>query len=144
LLIDGGRGQLNIAREVLEKLEIKNVILLSIAKDPGRRRGKDVIYRLADHNVVIVMLDKPARHLLEEIRDETHRFAVSSHRQRFIKKRHVSVLENIPGIGPGKAKILLQHFGGLQEIKEADLLALQKVPGLNPKLAQSIYDYFHQ
>ena len=146
LLIDGGAGQLNIAANALEALALENIILLAITKDSERKSGVDFIYqfRFTTKNIVSVDCPAPALHLLQQIRDETHRFAVTSHRQKRAKKRRGSILEDIAGIGQKKRLALYKHFGGLQEVKQADVAALVKVPGVNQKLAEEIYRVLHE
>lgn len=145
LLIDGGIGQLNIAANVLEALAIENIILLAITKDPERKSGVDFIYqfRFTEKDIVPVDCKAPALHLLQQIRDETHRFAITSHRQKRAKKRCGSILEDIAGIGQKKRLALYKYFGGLQEVKQASAADLAKVSGINQRLAEEIYRMLH-
>lgn len=142
LIIDGGKGQVNKAKEALDELQLE-MPLIGIAKGPERRAGDEVIVfpgkqkdlRLGSHHAGL--------HLLMQIRDEAHRFAISGVRQQRDKKRSQSSLETIEGLGPKRRKALLQHFGGLARIREAGIDDLTQVNGVSPKMAQRIYDYFH-
>jgi excinuclease ABC subunit C len=144
LLIDGGRGQLNCAHAVLEKLGITHIYLLSIAKGFQRKSGLEKIYFYHDtlHQIQIDP-HSPAFYLLQRIRDEAHRFAISSHRQKQSKKRRTSILDNIPGIGPKKRQALLHYLGGLHELKKASIEQFNQVPGINQSLVKKIFKFFH-
>lgn len=141
LLIDGGVGQLNVAKAVLDTLRIDSIILLAITKDKERRKGVDFISWYKNDEIVSLNCSAPALHLLQQIRDETHRFAITSHRNKRAKKRKTSILENIPGIGRKKSAVALKYFGGLQELKKASIDDLQQVPGITKQLAESIHAY---
>jgi len=145
LLIDGGKGQLTQAKRVLEKFSLPEVSLLGIAKGVSRRAGQETLY--IDTEVgfreVAIPSDSPGLHLLQQIRDEAHRFAITGHRQRRAKARKKSVLEEIPGLGPKRRRELLKHFGGQQEIRNASEADIAKVIGISKKLAETIYAYLH-
>jgi excinuclease ABC subunit C len=143
LVIDGGKGQLAKAREVLEELQINNITLLGVAKGEGRKAGLEKLFLDDDKTAIKLDNDSPVLHLIQQIRDEAHRFAIMGHRQQRSKARITSELENIPGIGPKRRRELLQHFGGLQGIKGASIEDLVKVPGMNAQLAQRLYDALH-
>lgn len=142
LVIDGGKGQLGKAREVLKELQVEGVAILGIAKGPERR--PDLERYFLDEEEVFLGRAPEAQHLLQHIRDEAHRFAITGHRQRRAKKRNQSELENIPGVGPKRRKQLLMHFGGLAGIKGASREEIAKVSGVSQTLAQQIYDTLHQ
>ena len=142
LVIDGGKGQVQQAREVLETLGIASLLVLGVAKGPTRKAGFEQLIRGDNGHVFTAPSDAPGLHLLQHIRDEAHRFAVTGHKQQRDKKRRQSVLEAIPGIGPKKRRELLRHFGGRQEIAAASVDDLMKVPGINEKLARDIYATF--
>ena len=146
LLIDGGKGQLTQAKRVLEKFSLPEVSLLGIAKGVSRRAGQETLY--IDTEVgfreVAIPSDSPGLHLLQQIRDEAHRFAITGHRQRRAKARKKSVLEEIPGLGPKRRRELLKHFGGQQEIRNASEADIAKVIGISKKLAETIYAYLHK
>ena len=143
LLIDGGKGQLTQAEKVLEELNIKEVLLIGIAKGISRKAGQETLFFGDTREELVLEAESPALHLLQHIRDEAHRFAITAHRQRRGKKRTESFLDSIPGIGPKKRKELINHFGGQQEIKRASIEDIQKVPGISHALAESLYDIIH-
>lgn len=151
LFIDGGKGQVTQAINALEELQISAVIIIGIAKGPERRPGMEVLFPSSDlgagatmvSSPVILSGDSPALHLIQQIRDEAHRFAITAHRQRRAKARNTSTLESIPGMGPQRRRKLLSQFGGLQEIARAGVEDLAKVEGINITLARKIYDTFH-
>lgn len=140
LFIDGGKGQLAQAREVLEELQVQGVTMVGIAKGPERKPGMETLF-LSDHDTPFILPpDSPALHLIQQIRDEAHRFAITGHRQRRARARTTSVLEEIPGMGPKRRQRLLKQFGGLREVASAGVEDLARVPGISQKLAQKIYD----
>ncbi|ABM60817.1 excinuclease ABC subunit UvrC [Halorhodospira halophila] len=143
LLIDGGKGQVAQARDVLDELGIDGVALMGIAKGPERRPGEETLLLDDGEREIELPADSPALHLLQQVRDEAHRFAVSGHRQRRGKARRESILEEIPGLGPKRRQSLLKHFGGIQGIRQAGIEDLARVPGIHRSLAQRIYDTFH-
>ncbi|MBX2867367.1 MAG: excinuclease ABC subunit UvrC [Acidiferrobacterales bacterium] len=144
VLIDGGKGQLGIAEKVLEELQLlDSVILVGVSKGPERRAGEEQLHMVGARKPVYPGGTSPASHLIQRIRDEAHRFAITGHRARRDKARTQSSLEQIEGIGEKKRRELLRHFGGLSEIKRAGVEDLTGVPGISPKLAERIYNQFH-
>ncbi len=143
LLIDGGPGQLAEAVAVLKELEIEGVCVAGVAKGADRRPGQERLFLAGEEHPLILAPDSPALHLIQRIRDEAHRFAITGHRQRRAKARTHSVLETVPGLGPRKRRELLRQFGGLQGVARAGVDDLAKVHGIGRKLAQSIYDTLH-
>jgi excinuclease ABC subunit C len=143
LVIDGGLGQLGQAEKVLESLDVQGVQLLAIAKGISRKAGQETLILGGSHKEIVLPPESAALHLLQHIRDESHRFAITAHRQRRGKKRTTSFLDEIPGIGPSKRRDLIHYFGGQQEIKRASVQQLQKVNGISKSLARDIYDYIH-
>lgn len=143
LLIDGGKGQLTQAEQVLEELQVIGVILIGVAKGPTRKPGVEQLILSGQETPIILPADSPARHLIQQVRDEAHRFAITGHRQRRAKARRSSPLEGIPGLGPKRRQQLLRQFGGLQEVARAGVEDLAKVKGISRQLAQGIYDAFH-
>lgn len=143
ILIDGGKGQVSSAKEVLSEIQLGELTLLGVAKGPGRKAGLEVMIMSDGSRDRRLSSDSPALHLIQEIRDEAHRFAISGHRQRRSKKRNRSVLEDVEGIGTKRRQELIRHFGGLQGISRAGVEDLAKVSGINKNLAQKIYDVFH-
>jgi len=143
LLIDGGKGQLAQAEAVLAELQVEGVPVIGIAKGISRKAGQETLIFGGTYEELALPPESPALHLLQHIRDEAHRFAITAHRQRRAKARNKSRLEEIPGIGPTKRRELLRHFGGQQEIQRASIEDLQGVPGISQQLAETIYDYLH-
>ncbi|HSW93832.1 MAG TPA: excinuclease ABC subunit UvrC [Gammaproteobacteria bacterium] len=143
LLIDGGKPQLNAAKKVLAELDIKTIFLIGVAKGVTRKPGFETLY-FTDHAPIHLPPDSLALHLIQQIRDEAHRFAITGHRARRDKKRVTSVLETIPGIGAKRRRELLQYFGGIQALKRASVSDIAKVPGISLKLAQRIFSVIHQ
>ncbi len=142
LFIDGGKGQLGIAEKVLAELGVVDVCLVGVAKGVTRKPGLETLI-LADSGREIVKAAPAALHLIQQIRDEAHRFAITGHKQRRDKKRRSSGLEDIAGVGPQRRRDLLKHFGGLQEVKRASVADLMKVANINKKVAEAIYSAFH-
>mgnify|MGYP001186888181 FL=1 len=145
LLIDGGKGQLTQAKEILEKHQLPEIVLVGIAKGISRRAGQETLFLSSENGYreIVMKTDSPGLHLLQQIRDEAHRFAITGHRQRRSKARRVSNLENIPGLGPKRRRELLTHFGGQQAIMKASQDAIGKVDGISKKLAEIIYAELH-
>lgn len=143
LLIDGGRGQLAQAQAVLSELEVEGVALVAIAKGPARKPGEETLFLGDDPTEYHLPPTSPALHLLQQIRDEAHRFAITGHRARRARARTTSVLEAIPGLGPKRRQGLLKHFGGVQGVARAGVEDLARVPGISHTLAQQIYETFH-
>lgn len=143
LLVDGGKGQMSMALEVLQELAIHDLTLLGVAKGVTRKAGMETLY-LNDPQVELVLPGhSPALHLIQHIRDEAHRFAITGHRARRGKARNTSPLEGIEGVGPKRRRELLRHFGGLQELRRASAAEMAKVPGISKKLAEQIYASLH-
>ena len=143
LLLDGGRGQVAEAVRVLAEHQIAGVALVGVAKGPGRKPGMERLYLPDRPEPLRLPPHSPALHLIQQIRDEAHRFAITGHRQRRARARQSSVLERIPGMGPRRRQTLLKHFGGLQEVMRAGVEDLARVPGISRVLAQRIYDALH-
>ena len=144
VFIDGGRGQLHAAAGALEELGVSGLQLVGISKGPDRRPGTEQLWLLGQELPVILASDSPAMHLIEQIRDEAHRFAITGHRQRRAKARTRSVLEDISGIGPKRRQLLLKQFGGLRGLARAGVEDIAGVDGISRQLAQQIYDAFHR
>ena len=139
LLIDGGKGQIGIAKSVLTDLGVVGVIVLGVAKGTTRKPGMVTLILADQNNKVIARPQQAALHLIQQIRDEAHRFAITGHKQRRDKKRRTSALEGIPGVGPTRRRDLLKHFGGIVEVKKASVADLMKVTNINKKVAEAIY-----
>lgn len=139
LLIDGGKGQLHKAEAVLAELAVTGVLILGVAKGTTRKAGFETLILPNGEGEMTLASDSPALHLIQHIRDESHRFAITGHKQRRDKQRRTSRLEDIPGIGAKRRRELLRHFGGLQEIQKASVADLAKVPLISKKVAEDIY-----
>lgn len=144
LIIDGGVGQVAVAKRVLSSLNITTVCILGVAKGPSRKAGFEKLILVDEAREFTLPDDSIALHLLQHIRDEAHRFAISAHRKKRQKARTDSVLEEIEGIGAKKRQALLKRFGGLRDLAKASVEELEKVPGISQGLALRIYEYFHQ
>lgn len=142
LVIDGGKGQIGIAEQVLRELGVNNLPILGVAKGPTRKAGLEELF--IDGRPVVIDSHSPALHLIQHIRDESHRFAIAGHRHRRGKAKRQSTLEGIDGVGPKRRRELIRFFGGIQEIKSASVDELVKVPGISQNLAQIIYDALHE
>ncbi len=143
LLIDGGKGQLASACNALQELGVRGVVMVGVAKGKERKAGCERLFRPGERLPVILPPDSPALHLIQVIRDEAHRFAITGHRRRRAKTRLTSALEEIPGIGDKKRQALLKHFGGLQGVEKAGIDDLSRVSGINRKLAERIHARLH-
>lgn len=144
LLIDGGKGQLAKAESAIEELQIEGIRLIAIAKGKERRPGKEKLFLTGSRDPFMLDPNSPAFHLIQQVRDEAHRFAITAHRLQRGKKRTTSRLEEIPGIGNKRRQTLLKKLGGIREVARAGVEDLSRVPGISPDLAQRIYDTFHQ
>jgi excinuclease ABC subunit C len=143
LFVDGGKGQVGVARDVLGELQLEDIFLVGVAKGPERIAGEEVLVVAETGRQLVLGKESPALHLVQQIRDEAHRFAITSHRARRGKKRQRSVLEDIPGLGPKRRRGLLSHFGGMQGVQRAGVEDVAAVPGISLQLARLVYDKFH-
>ena len=143
LFVDGGKGQLAAALTVLDELELGWLQVIAVAKGRSRRPGMEQLFLAGQSTPTILPAESPALHLIQQIRDEAHRFAITSHRQRRAKARRTSRLEEIAGLGPKRRRELLRQFGGLQGVRGAGVDDLVKVRGISRALAVKIYDDLH-
>lgn len=162
LMLDGGKGQLGVAEGVFQELGIEGVALASIAKSrlkthpPGRRpatmapeagnvryRTEERIFRPGRKNPITFAPNSPGLHMLQNLRDEAHRFAITYHKKLRAAANRRSVLDEVPGIGPTRKKQILRHFGSLAALKAASVEAIAEVPGLNPAMAGAVYHFLH-
>ncbi|WP_341364953.1 excinuclease ABC subunit UvrC [Thalassospira sp. SN3W] len=141
-LIDGGLGQLGVAREVFEDLGIEDVMLVGVAKGVDRNAGKEVLHIPGKPPVRLDMQD-PVLYFIQRLRDEAHRWAIGTHRAKRSKQIGKSVLDNVPGVGGARKKALLHHFGSARGVADAGLTDLEAVDGISAALARKIYDHFH-
>jgi len=144
ILIDGGKGQVTQAKNVLVELQLSDIPLVGVAKGPTRKPGLESLIIAHGSKIIKLPQNSPALHLIQQIRDEAHRFAISGHRQRRKNNRNRSPLETIVGVGNKRRQNLIKYFGGLQGIVRAGIDDLTMVPGISKNLAQKIYDAFHE
>ena len=142
ILIDGGKGQMTSAKKVMGDLGLGHLFLLGIAKGTTRKPGFETLV-FTDGREKVLNSDNPGLHLLQQIRDEAHRFAVTGHKQRRDSSRTTSTLEGIKGIGPKRRREMLNYFGGLQEVMKASVDDLAKVPTISKKIAEEVYSALH-
>jgi excinuclease ABC subunit C len=143
LFIDGGRGQLNAALEALQELALPGLRLVAVAKGAGRRPGLEQLFVPEQDAPLVLPPDSPGLHLIQRLRDEAHRFAITGHRGRREKARMSSALEQIEGLGPSRRRSLLRVLGGLPQVKRAGIDDLARVPGISRAMAERIYRHFH-
>jgi excinuclease ABC subunit C len=143
VVIDGGRGQFEAAREVFKELGVEGVRLASIAKGPDRNAGRETFFVAGREPFKLPPRD-PALFFVQRLRDEAHRFAIGTHRARRKKEFVKSPLDEIPGIGPARKRALLHAFGTAKEVARAGLADLEKTPGLNAATAKLVYAFFHE
>jgi excinuclease ABC subunit C len=143
VLIDGGRGQLNAAKGVLEEMGIEDVCLVGVAKGPHHGRDGREVFHLMDGRELMLPVNSPVLFYLQRLRDEVHRFAIGAHRAKRAKAIGASPLDEVPGIGPARKKALLMHFGTGRAVRGASLDDLKKTPGVSAAVAQQVYDFYH-
>jgi excinuclease ABC subunit C len=142
VIIDGGRGQLNAAREIFKTLGLTQVALLAVAKGPDRDAGRETLF-MPDREAIKLEPRDPVLYFIQRLRDEAHRFVIGSHRKLRKKDIREAGLQEIPGIGPSRKRALLHHFGTLKEIERASIADLGKVPGVSAESARKIFEFFH-
>jgi excinuclease ABC subunit C len=143
LLIDGGAGQLSAAVSVLSALGVTDLPVVGIAKGPERDAGRETFFVPGREPIKLKPRD-PVLYFVQRLRDEAHRFAVGSHRQRRKRDIREAGLQEIPGVGPSRKRALLRHFGTLKAVERASVADLAKVPGVSAETARKIYDFFHE
>src|SRR4051812_1549398 len=142
VIIDGGRGQLNAAKEIFDDLGLTRVALLAVAKGPDRDAGRETLFMPGREAIKLEPRD-PVLYFIQRLRDEAHRFVIGSHRKLRKKDIREAGLQEIPGIGPSRKRALLHHFGTLKEIERASIADLGKVPGVSAESARRIFEFFH-
>ena len=143
LLIDGGSGQVGEVHAVLAQLGFGDLTIVGVAKGPDRRPGQERLFIYGAAAPRVLEPHSPALRLIQRVRDEAHRFAITGHRRRRARRHNESVLETIPGLGPAKRRALLKHFGGLQGVLKAGMAEFEQVEGIGASLARIIYDHLH-
>jgi excinuclease ABC subunit C len=142
VIIDGGRGQLNAAKEIFDNLGLTQVSLMAVAKGPDRDAGRETLF-MPDREAMKLEPRDPVLYFIQRLRDEAHRFVIGSHRKLRKKDIREAGLQEIPGIGPSRKRALLHHFGTLKEIERASIADLGKVPGVSAESARKIFEFFH-
>jgi excinuclease ABC subunit C len=142
VIIDGGRGQLNAAKQIFDTLGLSQVSLLAVAKGPDRDAGRETLF-MPDREAIKLEPRDPVLYFIQRLRDEAHRFVIGSHRKLRKKDIREAGLQEIPGIGPSRKRALLHHFGTLKEIERASIADLGKVPGVSAESARKIFEFFH-
>jgi excinuclease ABC subunit C len=142
VIIDGGRGQLNAAKEIFDTLGLSQVSLLAVAKGPDRDAGRETLF-MPEREAIKLEPRDPVLYFIQRLRDEAHRFVIGSHRKLRKKDIREAGLQEIPGIGPSRKRALLHHFGTLKEIERASIADLGKVPGVSAESARKIFEFFH-
>jgi len=143
LLIDGGLGQINEVYTELEQLGFAGLKLVGVAKGPDRKAGQERLFVHGDAGAIVPGPDSPGLRVIQRIRDEAHRFAITGHRKRRARRHNESVLETVPGLGPAKRRALLRHFGGMQGLMRAGVTDFEAVSGIGTTLARTLYDHLH-
>ncbi len=141
IIIDGGKGHFNIVGKIIEKYKLTNIDLIAVSKGQDRNKGREIIH--TKNRDFTLKGDDPLLHFIQRLRDESHRFAITSHRARRIKNTTKSVFEELDGIGPTRKKILINHFGNIEKIKNASLEELKEVKAIPIKILIEIYEFFH-
>jgi excinuclease ABC subunit C len=144
LLIDGGLGQLGVAQEVIETFGIRGIALIGVAKGPDRDAGREHFHIPGRAAPMMLEPRDPVLYFVQRLRDEAHRFAIGTHRAKRAKALGANPLDEIPGIGPGRKRALLKHFGSAKAVSRAGKEDLQAVQGISANMAQTIYDFFHE
>ncbi|NTS75238.1 excinuclease ABC subunit UvrC [Catenovulum sp. SM1970] len=143
LLIDGGKGQLSQAEAFFNDWQYKMPFLIGVAKGTSRKPGLETLILPGSHETIELDANSPALHLIQHVRDESHRFAITGHRARRHKVKTTSSLEDIPGVGAKRRQALLKHMGGLQGLKQASVEEIARIPGISNKVAQIVFDHLH-
>jgi excinuclease ABC subunit C len=142
ILVDGGKGQYSVSREILNELGLHDLPILAVAKGKRRNAGEEKIYH--EGNEYILNKSDPLLFFIQRLRDEAHRFAISTHRAKRKKNLSKSLLDQIRGIGKQRKRALLNHFGSARAVESASLDDLKGVEGIEDNIANKIYNYFHE
>ena len=142
LLIDGGAGQVSAVAEIMAEHGVEDIPMVGVAKGVDRDHGKEEFHRLGE-NAFALQRNDPVLYFVQRLRDEAHRFAIGTHRAKRAKAVGATPLDEVPGVGAGRKRALLKHFGSAKAVSRADLLDLKAVDGISNALAETIYDFFH-
>ena len=142
LLIDGGAGQVSAVAEIMAEMGVEDVAMVGVAKGVDRDHGKEEFHRMGERPFALQRND-PVLYFIQRLRDEAHRFAIGTHRAKRAKSVAATPLDEVPGVGAGRKRALLQHFGSAKAVSRAGLADLKAVPGISDSLAETIYDFFH-
>ena len=142
ILIDGGAGQVSAVRDILRKLEVHDVPFIGVAKGTDRDAGKEEFYR-PNGSKFALQFNDPVLYFVQRLRDEAHRFAIGTHRAKRSKATFANPLDEVLGVGAGRKRALLLHYGSAKAVSRAGLEDLKAVDGISGALAQTIYDFFH-
>jgi excinuclease ABC subunit C len=143
LLIDGGAGQVSAVAEIMAEHGVEDIPMVGVAKGVDRDHGKEEFHRLGE-NAFALQRNDPVLYFVQRMRDEAHRFAIGTHRAKRAKAVGATPLDDVPGVGAGRKRALLRHFGSAKAVSRADLLDLKAVDGISSALAETIYDFFHE
>ena len=144
VLIDGGLGQLGVARQVMAELGVTDMMLIGVAKGPDRDAGREHFHIPGRERPIMLEPRDPVLYFVQRLRDEAHRFAIGTHRAKRSKAIGVNPLEEIGGIGPTRKSALMKHFGSAKGVSRASVEDMLAVPGISAEMAQKIYDFFHE
>jgi excinuclease ABC subunit C len=144
VMIDGGAGQLAVAREVLADLGLHEICVMGIAKGPDRDAGREHFYLAGRDKPTMLEPRDPVLYFVQRLRDEAHRFAIGTHRAKRSKAIGASPLDEIAGIGPGRRRALMKYFGSAKAVSRAGVEDLKAADGISAEMAQRIYDHFHE
>ena len=144
MLIDGGLGQLGVAREVAAELGVTDVVLIGVAKGPDRDAGREHFHLSGRERPMMLEPRDPVLYFVQRLRDEAHRFAIGTHRAKRSKAMSANPLDEIAGIGPTRKSALMKHFGSAKAVSRASVEDMLAVPGISADLARKVYDFFHE
>lgn len=143
LLIDGGAGQVSAVHEIMAELGVEDIAMIGVAKGVDRDAGKEEFHRTG-RRVMALRHNDPVLYFVQRLRDEAHRFAIGTHRAKRAKAIGATPLDDVPGVGATRKRALLAHFGSAKAVARADLADLKAVEGISERIAETIYDYFHE
>jgi excinuclease ABC subunit C len=143
LLIDGGAGQVSAVAQIMREMGVEDIAMVGVAKGMDRDHGKEEFHRVGKQSKALRHND-PVLYFIQRLRDEAHRFAIGSHRAKRSKGVSASPLDEVPGVGAARKRALLAHFGSAKAVSRANVADLKTVEGVSARLAQKVYDFFHE